>query len=100
MRGARDDTPLTPTGNPSVEYVTVDATEGGVVRLETSDGQAYALPARWLPAGAGEGDVLQVRCVRIAGSMELRLALDPAATARARRRVRGKLDQLRQRDEE
>ena len=85
--------------DPPVEYVTVDSAGGGIARVESPDGRTFTVPSCWLPAGAGEGDVLQVRYSRGAGTAQLRLTLDPEATARARRRITGKLDQLRRRDD-
>lgn len=73
----------------------VDRVVGGiaVLLLEPAD-EELLVPLARLPAGAGEGDWLEVE---LEGG-ELRAArLDPAATARARTRVRAKLDVLRRR---
>ena len=77
--------------------ITIDALHPETARVETEGGTLYEIPRSWLPSDAREGDVLSVRLSAGAGAVELRFAVDEEAGAERRKRVRAKLDQVRER---
>lgn len=73
------------------DHYVLDRIEGGEVAvLEDGEGSIISVPARWLPARAGEGDVLRVDAKQAEGEKEegaavmLTFTIDPAATAARR----------------
>lgn len=70
-------------------WFTVDRVEEGwAVLIPRDDGQvSIQWPVRYLPAGAGEGKIIR-----------LHMEVDEEATAEARQRIRGLIDELIRRD--
>ena len=62
---------------------TIDRFEGdGWVILEDKDTRTFAIPRRWVPSGAREGDVVQIsEDGPNSSATMLRLELDPEARA-------------------
>jgi hypothetical protein len=67
--------------------VVVDRIEAGVAVLEGSMGM-LSVPVSWLPAGAGEGSVLQVEVRREAETSLIGITLDPDARAAREAEIR------------
>lgn len=65
---------------PNMSTWIVDRIEDDLAVLEGPDA-TLELPASWLPAGAGEGDVLRVEVGRDGASSRVDLRLDPDARA-------------------
>ena len=73
----------------------IDALEGGLARVLIASGdRALEIPVSALPPGTGEGDWVALTPLTGGG---WQVAARPEETARARARVRGKLDRLRAR---
>ncbi len=79
--------------------VVIDSIEAEVARVESADGSVYAIPHSWIPTNAKEGDVLRLELTSSADgeTTELRLRVDSGATEERRRKVRAKLNRLRER---
>jgi hypothetical protein len=74
----------------------VEGFEGELVVLSTEGGIALDLPREWVPAEAGEGDLLVAEArVLGAGRVEVRFTIDHEASEAARRAVREQLARLR-----
>jgi hypothetical protein len=65
----------------------VDRIEDGIAVLEGEAG-SVAVPAGWLPPGAGEGSVLRVEVERDGATSRVTLTLDPAALAEREAEIR------------
>jgi hypothetical protein len=72
----------------------IDRIEDGFATLEGPDGASLALPERWLPAGAREGDVLQIATRRAGRESTLTLSLDEDARQKRAEELRGLRDTL------
>ena len=70
----------------------VDRFEGDWAVLLIADQQQLTVPRDKLPAGAGEGDHLQIT---LQDGEIIQAGLDERATKDARRRIQAKLDSLR-----
>jgi hypothetical protein len=75
----------------------IDETEGEVATVEV-DGRLLDVPRALLPAGAGEDAVLAVEVEDRGAAVTVRIAVDAAATAEARRRATERLERLREGD--
>lgn len=69
------------------KHLIVERFEDGWAVLEISVGETCNVPKVWLPADAGEGDVLRVSLESGAGESAVRFTLDAAATQERRESV-------------
>ncbi|WP_169313532.1 DUF3006 domain-containing protein [Spirochaeta africana] len=83
-------------------FAIIDAIHDGVARLELADGGWTELPLQRLPAGCREGDVLATVETVVKADAQTgpdwipELVVDREATAAAARRIRAKLNRLRE----
>ncbi len=76
----------------------VDRFEGGTAVVELDDGRFVDLPGELLPAGAAEGDLIEVTRSASEGAVTLILRIRPGGREEARGAAQAMLARLRARD--